>query len=149
MYKYKLGLIQGATLTTEYLKSNGMFVMNVLLLINFLKIVPLISLPYPLSTLLVLVPEDGDVAPFPVRFCVCAAGFVFDVCCCCCRCKLLLLLAVIDFRFCSSKLRSFFFSRVNTFGNEKNGTATSKSNKPHNKNPPHHMPTHRRSPGSK
>lgn len=35
-----------------------------------------------------------------------------------------------------------------TFGNEKNGTATTINNRPISKNPPHHIPTHRLSPGS-
>lgn len=69
--------------------------------------------------------------------------------CCCGRGKLLLLLIeVVDLRFCSSWLRNFFFSRVKTFGKEKNGTATMNNKRPHNKKPPHHMPIHRRSPGS-
>lgn len=37
---------------------------------------------------------------------------------------------------------------VRIFGNEKKGIATSMSNNPHSKNPPHHIPTHLWSPGS-
>lgn len=47
-----------------------------------------------------------------------------------------------------STKRIFSFSRTSTFGKEKKGIATKINSSPQSRNPPHHMPTHRWSPGS-
>lgn len=112
----------------------------------------LISFPYPLS---ILLDDDDDSVTklFGVGDAVCETDVVFRLVEETvgggggCRCRLFVLFGA-ALRFCSSMFLSFFFSRVSTFGNEKNGMATINNSKPHKKKPPHHIPIHRRSLGS-